>query len=137
MTAPPPMPPAVRVAFDAFPAPARTGCLALRALIFETAAQMPEIGCIAEELRWGEPAYLTPETKSGSTIRLGVPKSGGYALFVHCRTTLIADFREIAPPDWRFDGTRAVLFDTAHPPQPEPLALLIRAALTYHRKAPS
>mgnify|MGYP000592624135 CR=1 FL=1 len=43
-------------------------------------------------LRWGQPAYLAPK---GSTLRVGIPKSGGaFALFAHCQTTLIADFRE-------------------------------------------
>ena len=128
----PPMSDAVAAAYAGFPAPARAGCLALRDLVFEVAGQTPEAGRIAEELRWGQPAYLTPETKAGTTIRIGVPKGGGYALFVHCQTTLIEGFRAVAPPEARFDGTRGVLFsDTAAVDKPA-MALLIRAALTYH-----
>lgn len=67
------MDPKVRAAFDAAPAPARDGMLALRAQIFRVAARLPQLGCIDETLRWTQPAYLTPETRSGSTIRIGSP----------------------------------------------------------------
>jgi hypothetical protein len=40
----------------------------------------PGVGALHETLKWGQPAYLTPETRSGTTLRLGVPKSGGYAI---------------------------------------------------------
>lgn len=128
------MPADVAAAYARFPDAAREGALALRALIFAVAEETPEAGRIAEELRWGEPAYLTPETKSGSTIRIGVPKAGGsFALFVNCRTSLISDFRDIAP-GFRFEGTRAVLFAEGEEPDSGALAQLIRAALTYHRR---
>ena len=64
---------AVRVAFEVFPEPARQGLLELRHLILNTAANTPEAGQVLEALRWGQPAYLTPVSKSGTTIRLGVP----------------------------------------------------------------
>jgi hypothetical protein len=126
------MSPDIAAAFRTMPAPARDGCLGLRSLIFDVALATPGVGRVAEELRWGQPAYLTPDTKSGSTLRLGTPKSGGYALFVNCRTTLIADFQTIAGPGWRYEGTRAVLFRDGEEPDREALRLLIRAALTYH-----
>jgi hypothetical protein len=129
------MRPDVQAAFEAFPEQVRERCLALRALIFDVAADMREVGQISEELRWGEPAYLTPQTRAGSTIRIGVPKAGGYALFVNCRTRLIEEFRPLAPPDWRFEGTRAVLFRADERPSEAPLALLVRAALSYHLRA--
>ena len=126
------MPANVAAVFAAFPDAAQPGCRALRDLIFAVAAETPQAGPIAEELRWGQPAYLTPQTGSGTTIRIGVPKSGGFALFLHCRTSLIEDFRPLAPEGTRFDGTRAVLFDDDDSPDRDALALLIRAALTYH-----
>lgn len=125
------MPPEVAAAFAAFPAPVRRGCLALRDLVFDVAADTPEAGRISEELRWGQPAYLTPDTRAGSTIRIGRAGAKSYALFVHCQTTLIADFREIAP-HLRFEGNRAVVFDAAAPPDDRALAQLMRAALTWH-----
>jgi hypothetical protein len=105
--------PAVARAFAGFPAEARPGLHDLRALIFEVAAATPEAGPIVECLKWGQPAYLTAETKSGSTIRLGVPRSGGFALYTHCRTTLLSDFRHPPRPSHRIrtktrqDGRRS------------------------------
>ena len=127
--------PSVKAAFDAFPDRARPGLLQLRELILQVADETNGVGRVEEALRWGQPAYLTPETKAGSTIRLGIPKTGGFALFVTCSTSLIEDFRAIAGPGWRFDGSRAVLFDEPHDIDERPLSLLIRAALTYHQKA--
>jgi hypothetical protein len=122
--------PEVTAAFEAMPAEARAGALALRELVLEVAAGVPEAGAVSEELRWGEPAYLTPETRSGTTIRIAAPKAGGYGLFVNCRTTLIGDFREVAP-HLRFDGNRGVVFDAGEVADRDALGLLIRAALTY------
>ncbi len=66
--------PKVASVFDNFPKADRKGLLKLRALIFETAAQTRGVGQLNETLKWGQPAYLTPVSKSGSTIRLGLPK---------------------------------------------------------------
>ena len=102
-----PLPEAVSMVFNGFPPAAREGCMALRDLILDVAGETPGVGAVSEELRWRQPAYLT---RAGTTIRLGVPKSGGYALFVPCQTMLIEDFRPLAPAGTRFDGWRAVLF---------------------------
>ncbi|WP_353350883.1 DUF1801 domain-containing protein [Aquicoccus sp. SU-CL01552] len=121
----------VAAAFAAFPPGAQPG---LRALILSVAADTPEAGRLSEELRWGQPAYLTPRTGAGTTLRLGVPKSGGFALFVHCQTTLIEEFRALAGPDWSVEGRRAILFDGPAAITDPALRLLIRRALTYHLK---
>lgn len=129
------MPPEVRAAFDAAPTTARAGLLALRRLILDQAARMPEVGPVAEALRWGQPAYLTPVTRSGSTLRLGVPRAGGFALFCNCQTSLIADFRDLTGGTWPTEGNRAVLFDTPDQTGDPALCLLIARALTWHRRA--
>ena len=126
------MPANVRAVFDAFAPQARTGLLQLRDLILAQAADMPQVGPITEALRWGQHAYLTSQTKSGSTLRLGVPKAGGFALFVHCQTSLIADFRAVAADSFRYEGQRAVLFARTGDLQPDLLAVLIRRALGWH-----
>lgn len=126
--------PAVAAAYEALPRPQRDGLLALRGLIFETAAETPGVGSLQECLKWGQPAYLTPDTKAGSTIRLGLPKQGGFALYTHCRTTLIADFRSLFPDDFQYEGNRAVHFKAGTSLPRDPLRLLIRSALTYHLK---
>ena len=123
--------PAVEAAFAAFPAPARRGLLTLRGLIFETAAATPGVGALEETLKWGQPAYLTPETGSGSTIRLGRPKQGGFALYTHCQTRIILDFRGLFPDDFVYEGNRAVRFEDGAALPLDKLRLLVRSALTY------
>lgn len=126
----------VEQAFDLDDAEARQGLLSLRALIFEIAAELPEVGPIKEALRWGQPAYLTPTTKSGTTIRLGVPKNARFGLFVHCQSQVIPEFLATFPAWDRVEGTRAVLFD--HPKEVEPMrhGWLIKRALIYHKRPP-
>ena len=121
-------------AFAAFPEPERAGLLSLRSLIFETAAKTPAVGRLSEALKWGQPAYLTPETKSGSTIRLGIPKSGGFAIYTHCQTTLLTDFQILFPDDFQYEGNRAIHFCAGDGLPLEKLEILVRNALTYHLK---
>jgi hypothetical protein len=128
------MDPKVRAAFDAAPPAAREGMLALRQMILEVAAGLPKVGPIEEDLRWGQPAYLTAATRSGSTLRLGTPKSGGFALYCNCQTSLIADFRDQMGNAFRYEGNRAVLFRTVKEIDADPLSLLIARALTRHKR---
>jgi hypothetical protein len=130
MTSGPPMPPEVIRAFDVLPDDIRPALDRLRALIFATAAA-EGAGPVEEALRWGQPAYIAPK---GSTIRLGQAKSGEAALFVNCRTSLIEDFRTIAPAGSRFEGTRAVLFGPREEIDEAALAILVARALTWHVK---
>lgn len=127
--------PTVAAAFDAFPDEARPELLKMRDLIFNVAAETDGVGALQETLKWGQPAYLTPETKSGSTIRLGAPKDGGAALYAHCQTTIISDFRGLFPDEFTYEGNRAVRFAEGDDLKPDALSLLIKSALTYHVKA--
>ncbi|MEX0349348.1 MAG: DUF1801 domain-containing protein [Paracoccaceae bacterium] len=122
--------PKIEAAFAAFPPATRGGLLRLRDLIFDTAAALPEPATLSEELKWGQPAYLT---RKGTTIRLGVPKHAQFGLFVHCQTRLIAEFTETFPGEDRIEGTRAVLFDDQGEISAERHGWLIARALTYHR----
>jgi len=124
--------PAVAAAFDAFPGSAREGLLCLRDLIFEEAWNLPQIGRVEETLKWGQPAYLTPDVRAASTLRLGVPKAGGFALFAHCQTTIISSFAANFSGLDRIDGNRAILFDDPSQIAPARHGILIRHALTYH-----
>src|SRR5580698_3557772 len=103
------MSPEVAAAFDAFPPTERERLLAVRALILETAAATPGIGPLTETLKWGEPAYLTEASRSGSTIRLGVAKDGRCALYLNCKTTLVEEYRAAFSDVLGFEGNRAVL----------------------------
>ena len=126
--------PNVERVFDTFPNGSRQGLLQLRDLIFDVAAQTPGLGRLHETLKWGQPAYLTPKTKAGSTIRLGVPKNGGFAAHVHCRTSIVSDFQKLFADDFAFEGNRAIHFKPSDDLPVEKLELFIRSALTYHRR---
>ncbi|WP_368075858.1 hypothetical protein [Leisingera sp. NJS201] len=66
--------PGIEAAFDVLDPQARAGLLALRGLIFDTAAQSPEAGRIEEALRWGQPSYLTPSAKPAPPSGWGCPR---------------------------------------------------------------
>lgn len=126
--------PAVKLAFDGLPPPLRERLLELRQLIFDTAASTPGVGELEETLKWGEPAYLTSKSKSGSTVRINWKKSrpSQYAMLFNCHTTLIETFRTLFPDDFSFEGNRAILFDKAGTVPIDALSFCIAAALTYH-----
>ena len=128
----PAMPAEVQAVFQSWPAPVRSGLSHLRRLIFAEAARLPAIGAVTEALRWGQPAYLTLQTGSGCSLRIGPAKAGDFALFVHCRTDLIESFRAGPGHAMRVQGNRAVLFADAAEIDDAALPDLIRRALTYH-----
>ena len=126
--------PGVAAVFEAYPPEVKDRLLRLRDLIFETAAETDGVGAIEETLKWGQPSYLTPETKSGSTIRIDKLKSddGHTAMFFHCQTHLVDTFREIFRDDLEFEGNRAINLDAAEELPEEALRHCIAMALTYH-----
>ena len=135
-TSAPPMPPAVAQAFAALPPGIRNRLEQIRALIFTVAAER-DAGPLTETLKWGEPAYLTEATGSGSTIRLGrVRGRPGAAVLFNCRTTLVEEFRRDFGDRFAFDGNRALILDRVGAGQADSdaaLSLCIGRALTYHR----
>ncbi|MCK1395100.1 DUF1801 domain-containing protein [Bradyrhizobium sp. 1] len=132
MTAPK-LPREVSRAFDALPAPIGGRLLQVRDLIFATAAAHDEIGRLTETLKWGEPAYLTDETGSGSTIRLGRLKDSGHAaILFNCKTTLVDTFRERFPDQFEYRQTRALLLPMAGRLPKQELTACLSLALTYH-----
>ena len=66
---------AVAQTFEAYPPNIRPKLLALRSFISETAASVEGVGELEETLKRGEPAYLTSQSKSGTTVRIGWKKS--------------------------------------------------------------
>jgi hypothetical protein len=129
-----PSDPAVEAVFRAYPKPLKAKLLALRRLIFDTARTTTGVGALRETLKWGQPSYLTTETKSGSTIRIDQVKSAAnqYAVYFHCQTDLVATFRELYPTQLRYGGNRSILLNAAEEiPAPE-LRHCVALALTYH-----
>ncbi len=88
--------PDVAAIFKSYPINMREKLMFLRQLIFDTAAETEGVGELEETLKWGEPSYLTPKTKSGSTVRIDWKKSIEiqYAIYFKCTTNLVATFRE-------------------------------------------
>jgi uncharacterized protein DUF1801 len=125
--------PAVDAVFNAYPKPIKARLLALRRLIFDTAKTTRGVGALQETLKWGQPSYLTTETKSGSTIRIDQVKSAAdqYAVYFHCQTDLVATFRELYP-ELSYGGNRSIVLN-AQDALPEPaLRHCVGLALTYH-----
>lgn len=131
----PPMTADVAAAFDAFPSAVRKRLMEVRRLIFETAADLEGVGRLTETLKWGEPAYLTEASGSGSTIRLGLDKSSDdtCAVLFNCKTSLVENFRSHFPDAFDYQGDRAILLDLSSPLPTKPLSFCLGMALTYHR----
>lgn len=132
----PPLPGDIDSALARFSMPVRARLLAIRAAIFAVAARSEAIGPLTETLKWGEPAYLTQATGSGTTVRLGVSKQapGQAAVFVNCRTSLISEFRAQFAEEFAYEGTRALIVPVEGALPEEPLEICLHAALTYHRR---
>ncbi len=125
--------PNVRAIFEQYPLPLQDKLLTLRGLIFKVAQNIDEVGKIEETLKWGQPSYLTSETKSGTTVRIDQIKNDHehYALYVSCQTSLIETFR-LRYPDLDYEGTRAIHFSVHDELPVETLKDCIGMILTYH-----
>jgi hypothetical protein len=125
--------PAVDAVFEAYPRPVKAKLLALRRLIFDTAKATKGVGVLEEALKWGQPSYLTSQSKSGSTIRIDQVKTevGQYAVYFHCQTNLVETFRDLYP-ELRYSGNRAILLDAADRLPETELRHCVALALTYH-----
>jgi hypothetical protein len=127
---------AVAEVFGTYPAPARRKLMALRQLIFDTAAKTAGVGMLEETLKWGEPAYLTAQSKGGSTVRIAwkAARPNHCAMYFNCQTTLVETFKTMFSKDFEFEGNRAIVFDANGRVPTREVAWCIAAALTYHRK---
>src|SRR5712672_3708312 len=126
--------PAVDAVFSAYPKPIKAKLRGLRRLIFDTAKTTEGVGALQETLKWGQPSYLTAETKSGSTIRIDQVKSAAnqYAVYFHCQTDLVATFRELYPEEFNFGGNRSILLNAEDEISEPAIRHCLALALTYH-----
>jgi hypothetical protein len=127
--------PLVDAVFSAYPNPVKAKLLRLRRLIFDTAKTTKGVGTLQETLKWGQPSYLTTESKSGSTVRIDQVKAeaGRYAVYFHCQTDLVETFRELYP-DLRYGGNRSILLDAGEKLPEKALRHCVALALTYHAR---
>jgi hypothetical protein len=123
----------VDAVFESYPKPVKAKLLALRRLILDTAKATKGVGLVEETLKWGQPSYLTPETRSGSTIRIDQVKAepGQYAVYFHCQTNLVETFRELYP-ELRYGGNRCIILDAEDKVPEAELRHCVALALTYH-----
>lgn len=123
----------VKARFDGYAAGQREQLLALRQAVFDVAADTPGVGRIDETLKWGQPSYLTPETKSGTTVRIDAHSAGGVAIYVNCQTDLVETFKAHYPA-LAYEGVRAVVLPRGVA-LPEPaIRHIIALTLTYHAR---
>jgi len=132
--------PEVEAVFDAYPTGLKARLLHLRQQIFFVAAKNDRIGPLTETLKWGQPSYLTAQSKSGVTVRIDriKQKSGQteeeYGMFVHCQTSLVSTWRDLYTGSLDFDGNRCIRFTATEDPPEDALRHCIGMALTYHLK---
>ena len=126
--------PEVAAVYDAYPEEIREKLMVLHKLILETADSIKAVGEIEECLKWGEPSFLTSETKAGSTIRIDWkgPQKEEYAMYFKCTANLVPAFKERYPDLFRYGGDRSILFYMDEQIPVKELKTCIALALTYH-----
>jgi hypothetical protein len=112
----------------------KTALMSLRDLVLNTARSTDGIGPIEEALRWGQLSFITAQTRSGSTIRIDALRSDPkkYAVYVHCQSGLINEFRNRYPNEMTYVDQRSIVFTLGQPLPVAELRHCISLALTYH-----
>src|SRR6478736_3353495 len=124
----------VAAVFKAYPPSLRARLMALRELVFDTAARTAGVGALRETLKWGQPSYLTAESGSGTTVRIDRLKGrdDGYAIYFHCQSGLVETFRTIYPDTFVYEGKRAIVLKAKDRLPVRALGHCIGLALTHH-----
>ncbi len=121
----------VKQKFDSYPDDISELLLKLRAIIL-LVAEEDGIENITETLKWDEPSYIA---KNGSTVRFNwkqkSPKQ--YYLYFNCKTQLIDTFKEIYGDTFKYEGNRAIIFDTTQEIPTVQLKHCISMSLRYHK----
>ena len=128
------IPEQTRAAWEGFPQELAEKLILLRRLILDVASSDPAIGALEEVLKWGQPAFLTSATGSGTTVRIHCHRKSAdhYAFYVHCQTDLVARYRQLYSDQLTFDGNRAVVFDVKDALPVDAVCHCLVMALTYH-----
>ena len=123
--------PRVKPKFQSYPDHIRPKMDRLRSLVMD-AAEEAGIPHLEETLKWGEPSYLA---KKGSTLRMDWKEKSPdqYALYFKCTSQLVSTIQEVFGEDFKYEKTRAILFDLDDEIPEEKLKACITMALTYHK----
>jgi hypothetical protein len=116
------------------PKPMQKALLLLRQLIHDISSETEGVGPIEEALRWGQLSFITSVSGSGSTIRIDALRTDPtkYAIFFHCQSGLIADFRNRYPTQLSFVGERSIELRLGKPLPVAELKHCISLALTHN-----
>ena len=108
----------------------------MRALTLEVASKTAGVGPLQETLKWGESAFVTAQSKSGSTIRIARKRTRPtqYAMYFNCQTTLVDSFKTMFPSAFKFEGNRALVFDEQDDEPVAALRICVEMALIYSSK---
>jgi len=84
-----------------------------------------------ETLKWGEPSYFV---KKGSTIRIDWKSKAPnqYAIYFKCTSSLVETFKTIFGDLFKYEKTRAIVFELDEEVPTEELKICIGMALQYH-----
>ena len=124
---------------NTYPDNARQVFMQVRQIMHQITAENPKIGPLSEVLKWGEPAFVTEASKSGSTIRMvwdpEAPEKMG--LFFNCKTTLVENMRHIYRDKFEYEDNRGVFFALNEKIPVNAIAHICEMAMAYHLKKPS
>ena len=112
----------------------------LRKLVLSTARDIKDVGPVAQELRWNQFSFLTLESGSGSTIRIDGRRTEANkaAIYFHCQSGLVDQFKEHYKNLLTFEGQRAIILDVQKDLPEAAIRHCILLALTHHlRKVPA
>lgn len=126
--------PDIKAAIGAYPKPVQRALMDLRDLVLDTARQTQGVGALEEALRWGQPSFLTTESGSGSTIRIDGFRNdpSKVAIFFHCQSRLVDQFRALYGDALNFVGNRAIELRVDAPLPEAALKHCVALALTHH-----
>lgn len=83
---------------------------------------------VAVSIKWGQLSFASP---LGTPIRIDRFDDERIALFVHCQTTLVEQWREMFGDTLNFSKTRAIILNTNEPLPLNELKMCVQMALTY------
>ncbi|WP_314062024.1 DUF1801 domain-containing protein [uncultured Vagococcus sp.] len=120
--------------FETFSPDQNTYLLKIRQLIFDTQKELAPNELLNENLKWNQPTYTA---KNGTAIRLDQFGPDKIAIFFHCQTTLVEQFRKIFADTLDFTKNRSIIFPTTEDLPMDELKICIQIGLTYRQKAVS
>jgi hypothetical protein len=124
--------PEVELVFNNYPDSVRSKMFALRKLVIDTAKEIDGITKLEENLKWGEPSYLT---KNGSTLRMDwkAKNPEQYALYFKCTSRLVETFKLVFKNTLKYEGNRAIVFELDDVIPTDIIKQCIKSTLTYHK----